>query len=174
MKRIFLTLAALAMIVTAARADYSALRFDFAVDSTTVTMSTSRDVVSAFPINTSNLPSNVTASMDTSFALTAAGHSRKSLAVVVEVTGTMQSTDSLYLSYDVSEDNSRFFAGLSSYISAVETTTGSQTFVFLLPSDPQNPLSWIWHEFIRFHLQGDTNAASRCFATRWGYSIRTR
>lgn len=187
-------IATLSLGLTAAHADSSLLHWYFArstrstaLDSTLITLATtSFDTSWAVPTGSFN-PTAVAAIDSATTGVSAARltSTPRNLWVVLEVTGALQSQDSVYFGIQLSQGatsaangssgdqnqqfNWRWYdAQLTSTTSnsATATTTGSQTFVYAVPCNPASPINWIAAPYLRVIVQGDTNAAARAFSTR--------
>jgi hypothetical protein len=157
------------------------------LDSTLVTLSTtSFDTLDYIPSD--NINATAVAAIDTNLTgqLAAVAHTPKNLALVVEVTGALQSQDSIYVGFQFSQGatpppvtanggsgdqsnsyNWRWYnAALTSAGGTVENATGTQTFIFPMPCTPGSANAWVWAKAWRWIIQGDTNAAAKAFSTR--------
>jgi hypothetical protein len=178
----FAALAALAMLALAApvMAENLPIKFRFdrltgRKDSTLVTLSTST-IDTTTTIITQELAATVLAPLDTAAGPPISLNSPKSLAVIVEVTGTVAVCESLYLAYDVSEDNgARFYLGKDFVVKVAPVSTASQTWMWFLPTDAADPLSWFWHQSFRLRLKGGlADPLAKCFSTRLWLAWRQR
>lgn len=202
-RRLFAPLVVLALAVVIgslpapAQAKNTLLHFKFAralaanpLDSSLVTLSqTSFDTteyVFTDPINPI-----AAAALDTSAAaggISAAGAIAHTpvgggLYLVVEVTGAMQTMDSLYAGIQFSQGsttpangssgdqnnplNWRWYNGLlTSAAGLVENATSSKTFVWPVPCQVAGPNAWVAAKAIRFVIQGDNTSAAKAFSTR--------
>jgi hypothetical protein len=148
-----------------AHADANRLHFTFprgsqTLDSTLVTVG-----VTTFDTTTVN-----TTEPWVAFAA-ASGDTAASLAVVNEVTGTMQTMDSLYVTMQGTQDtnpqsSSTRWVTIASAVGAAASVSGSQTFICKFPVKLNSSTSWVWWPQVRFILQGDTTTASVGFSTR--------
>jgi hypothetical protein len=159
------------------------------LDSTLVTLSqTSFDTTAA--VGTSELnPTSIAAidSNNTSGTVSALGSIAHapvgSMWLVVEVTGSMQSMDSLYVGYQLSQGstpaangssgnqnnwwNWRWYNGaLTSAGGLLVNSTGSQTFVYPVPAIPSSGNAYVTASQLRFIIQGDNTSAAKAFSTR--------
>lgn len=190
-----LVAAVLSLCAVTAHADSQLLHFKFAralaanpLDSTLVTLSqTSFDTTASVIVDDLNatavaaIDTNVTAGTVT--ALGSISHAATNLWLVVEVTGLMQSTDSVYVGYQLSQGsmstanggsgdqnnplNWRWYNGnLTAVGGLVANATGSQTFVYPMPCIPSGTTAWIQAKAIRFIIQGDNTSAAKGFSTR--------
>lgn len=164
------------------------------LDSVLVTLSTTSFDTTDF-ITTSNLNARATSSDTSATSGPVTGgangsivaHAPKSgLFLVVEVTGALQSQDSLYVGIQYSQgstsrsdgsygnpsgdqnnpNNWRWYDGnLTSAGGLVVTQTGSKTFVYNAPAI-NNANWWATAKAIRFIIQGDNTASALAFSTR--------
>lgn len=165
------------------------------LDSTAWLMSTtSLDTLEFFgtdvidPTSVSVLDTNTTASLAAVSHIPLGG-----TAIVVEVTGSLQSADSVYVGLQLSQGptaltdgtsgnpvgnqsdayNWRWYnALLPSAGGVVVNSSGSQTFVFPVPC--AGPNAFIWANDGRVIIQGDTNASAKGFGTRVWLVTRDR
>jgi hypothetical protein len=183
--------AALLAIATPAQAKNQLLHAKFQrallagqLDSTLFTMQTTTFDTLEYII-TDNINPTAVAAIDsnTTVSLAAIAHAPKNMALVVEVTGLMQSMDSLYVGFQFSQGSTSALNGssgdqtnpynwrwydaqLTSAGGTVVNATGSQTFVFPVPCAVGGPNAWTWAKAMRFILQGDNTAAAKAFSTR--------
>lgn len=160
------------------------------LDSVLFTM-TQRSLDTLEYVNNSLLDPTVVSALDTNTtsSLAAVAHLPiGSMALVVEVTGNMQTTDSVYVGCQSSQGptgaatdgsqgnpagnqsnpyNWRWYDILLPASNGVAVNqAGTQTFVFPVPCATGGPNAFTWGQEMRFILLGDSASAARAFSTR--------
>lgn len=118
-----------------------------------------------------------------------------SAAIVVEVTGAMQTMDSVYVGTQLSQGptaqtdgstgnptgnqsdsyNWRWYNSiLPAAGGVVVNSTGTQTFVYPIPCPAGGPNAYVWANDMRVIIQGDNTTAAKGFSTRVWLVTRDR
>jgi hypothetical protein len=179
---------ALLALAPPAHADATLLHWRFLrstqLDSTLISLNQTVFDTSAAILTDNFSPISVAAiDSGTTSTLTGVTHAPRNLWVVVEVTGALQSADSIYVGTQFSmggtpasngssgdqnlSSNWRWYnAQLLTAGGVVANNTGTQTFVFPIPCVPSGPNAWVQARYIRVILQGDSGASAVALATR--------